>query len=91
LDLFQREAAGFLQRGSAPAKNGTQATSNSGNLGLQDRNWTFSSFLALAKRIQERLEKGISLSNKELFTLAEEHLGGSLGEGICSTHGLRRP
>jgi hypothetical protein len=81
LDLFQRGAAGFHQRRSAPAKNGTQATSNTGNLGFQDRNWTFPSFLALAKRIQERLETGKSVSNKKLFMLAEEHLGGSLGEG----------
>jgi hypothetical protein len=81
LDLFQRGAAGFHQKRSAPAKNGRQGTSNAGNLGFQDRNWAFSSFLALAGRIQERLEKGTSLSNKELFALAEEHLGGSLGEG----------
>jgi hypothetical protein len=58
-----------------------QGTSNAGNIGLQGRNWAFSSFLALAKRIQERLGSRTSLSNKELFALAEEHLGGSLGEG----------
>jgi hypothetical protein len=81
LDLFPRGAADFFQRRSAPTKNGTQASSNSGNIGLQDRIWAFSSFLALAKRIQERLESGKSVSNKKLFTLAEEHLGGSLGEG----------
>jgi len=81
LDLFQREATEFLQRRSPGANNGTQATSNAGNIGLQDTKWTFSSFLVLAKRIQERLEKGTALSNKELFTLAEEYLEGSLGEG----------
>jgi len=81
LELFQRGAAGFLQRRSAPAKNGTQETSNAGDQLIRGKDWTFSSFLALAKRIQERLESGKSVSNKALFTLAEEHLGGSLGEG----------
>ncbi|MCS3751378.1 hypothetical protein GGQ19_002573 [Salinibacter ruber] len=60
---------------------GTQANSNTGDHLIPGTDWTFSSFLALVKRIQERLEKGKSVSNKELFTLAEEHLGGSLGEG----------
>jgi hypothetical protein len=82
LDLFQRGAADFLQRRSAPAKNGTQGTSNAGDHLIRGTNWTFSSFLALAKRIQEHLESGKSVSNKKLFTLAEEHLGGSLGEGV---------
>ena len=81
LDLFQRGAADFLQRRSPGAAKGTQATSNAGDHLIRGTNWPFSSFLALAKRIQQRLGKGTSLSNKELFALAEEHLGGSLGEG----------
>jgi len=85
LDLFQREATEFLQRRSASAKNGTQATSNAGDHLIRGTNWTFSSFLALAKRIQQQLGKGTSLSNKELFALAEEHLGGSLGEGAFAS------
>jgi hypothetical protein len=81
LDLFQRGAAGFLQKRSPGATKGTQANSNTGDHLIRGTDWTFSSFLALAKRIQERLEKGKSVSNKKLFTLAEEQLGGSLGEG----------
>ena len=82
LDLFQRGAADFLQRRSPGANNGTQSTSSAGDHLIPGTDWTFSSFLTLAKRIQERLEKGKSVSNKKLFALAEEHLGGSLGEGM---------
>ena len=81
LDLFQRGASDFLQRRSPGVTKGTQANSNTGDHLIPGTDWTFSSFLALAKRIRELLEKGTPLSNKELFKLAEEHLGGSLGEG----------